>query len=167
MENKKRLHESVAESICAGLAAEPIPEIKEAAKKMAESAKEAVNSDSCETAKIKTHFAKIIVEGTAEKPYYSILYYDPTAKEYYNGYGSYFIGNVFNWLSECFEIVDAPTIDAVEVVHGRWKFNRGAAPNEKSYFCSVCTDGESDYGNDNYCHNCGAKMDGGNEDGNL
>ena len=69
-----------------------------------------------EVTKIKTHFAKIIVEGTAEKPYYSILYYDPTKKEYYNGYGSYFIGNVFNWLSEWFEIVEDSTVDAVEVV---------------------------------------------------
>ena len=57
--------------------------------------------------KIKTHFAKIIVEGSADKPYYSILYYDPTAKEYYNGYGSYFIWNVFRWLEEEFEIVEA------------------------------------------------------------
>lgn len=57
--------------------------------------------------KIKTHFAKIIVEGSADKPYYSILYYDPTAKEYYNCYGSYFIWNVFRWLEEEFEIVEA------------------------------------------------------------
>ena len=54
----------------------------------------------------------------------------------------------------------APRVEAVEVVHGRWVFNRGAAPNEKSYFCSVCAEGESDYGTDNYCPNCGAKMDG-------
>lgn len=57
--------------------------------------------------KIKTHFAKIIVDGTADKPYYSILYYDPTAKEYYNGYGSCFIWNVFRWLEEEFEIEEA------------------------------------------------------------
>ena len=62
------------------------------------------------------------------------------------------------WLDE------APTVDAVEVVHGRWEYNRGAAPSEKSYYCSVCISGESDYGTDNYCPNCGAKMDG---DGNV
>lgn len=54
--------------------------------------------------KIKTHFAKIIVEGTAEKPYFSILYYDHTKNEYINGYGSYCIENVFKWLAEEFEI---------------------------------------------------------------
>ena len=56
--------------------------------------------------KIKTHFAKIIVDGTAHKPYYSILYFDPTDKEYHIGFGSYYLGYVFQWLSEEFEIVD-------------------------------------------------------------
>ena len=118
-----------------------------------------------EVNKIKTHFAKIIVEGTAEKPYYSILYYDPTAKEYYNGYSSYFIGNVFNWLSECFEIVETPEVDVVEVVHGRWK------KHEATGFlgCSNCWDVfvEEEWLTENrwnYCPNCGAKMDGGKED---
>ena len=64
-----------------------------------------------EVAKIKTHFAKIIVEGTAENPYYSILYYNPAKKEYINGYGSYCIENVFQWLAEEFEI-DAAMADA-------------------------------------------------------
>lgn len=50
--------------------------------------------------------------------------------------------------------------DVVEVRHGEWKYNRGQAPNEKAYFCSLCVDGESDYGRDNYCPNCGAKMVG-------
>ena len=54
-----------------------------------------------------------------------------------------------------------PTADVVEVKHGEWKWNRGQALGEKSYFCSLCTDGESDTGNDKYCPNCGAKMDGG------
>ena len=47
---------------------------------------------------------------------------------------------------------------AVTINYGHWKFNRGAAPGEKSYFCSVCAEGESDYGNDNYCPKCGSKM---------
>lgn len=61
--------------------------------------------------KIITHFAKIIVEGTAEKPYYSILYYDPTKDEYINGYGSYNIENVFKWMEEEFSI-DVALADA-------------------------------------------------------
>ena len=116
-----------------------------------------------EVTKIKTHFAKIIVEGTAEKPYYSILYYDPTKKEYFNGYGSYFIGNVFNWLSECFEIVEAPTVDAVEVVHAKWEYIP-IIDGLGRYRCERCFH-YVDAGTDrNYCPNCGAKMDGGNDD---
>ena len=56
-----------------------------------------------------------------------------------------------------------PTVDAVEVVHGRW----GDTPGVFGYICSQCNkvmvpdryDGEM-----NYCPNCGAKMDG---DGNV
>ena len=56
--------------------------------------------------KTRTSFAKIIVEGTAEKPYYSILYYDPADGEYHIGYSSYSIEIVFQYLSECFEVAD-------------------------------------------------------------
>ena len=114
-----------------------------------------------EVTKIKTHFAKIIVEGTTEHPYYSILYYDPKRKEYFNGYGSYYIANVFGWLNECFEIEEMPIVDAVEVVHGHWIECEGTV-------CSVCNkhffvDGPWAVANyrANYCPNCGAKMDGG------
>ena len=118
-----------------------------------------------EVTKIKTHFAKIIVEGTAEKPYYSILYYDPTKKEYFNGYGSYYIANVFGWLSEWFEIVEATTVDAVEVVHGRWEWYE-ALVNPYA-LCSNCGCGlDKRYAlNFVYCPYCGAKMDGGTKHG--
>ena len=62
------------------------------------------------------------------------------------------------WLDE------TPTVDAVEVVHGRWLIHKGHFHDFAE--CSLC--GE-DYGKDtamamNYCPNCGAKMDGdGNE----
>jgi hypothetical protein len=54
---------------------------------------------------------------------------------------------------------DAPTIDAVPVVHGRWK--SGGILNE----CQVCGEIYSLNGGNvwkpwNYCPNCGAKMDG-------
>ena len=62
-------------------------------------------------------------------------------------------------------IEDAPTVDAVEVVHGRW---------EKAFWhpyrCSCCGEtalldrnGEF-YCTSNYCPNCGAKMDGERKD---
>ena len=50
--------------------------------------------------KIKTSFARIIVEGTPAKPYYNIEYFDPTDKEYHIGFGSYYLDNVFNWFAE-------------------------------------------------------------------
>ena len=122
------------------------------------------NAVSCETAKIKTHFAKIIVEGTAEKPYYSILYYDPTKKEYFNGYGSYFIVNVFDWLSECFEVDASPVVDAVEVVHGRWVEDTKTdmiACTECGHAWNIIDNCTETF---NYCPNCGAKMDGERKD---
>ena len=70
------------------------------------------NANHSETVKIKTHHARIVVDGTADKPYYSIEWFDPDKKEYYLGYSSYYIGNVFNWLSECFEIIEATTTNA-------------------------------------------------------
>ncbi len=59
------------------------------------------------------------------------------------------------------KVSEAPTVDAVEVVHGRW---------EKEFWhpyrCSCCgktallePNGEY-YCTSNYCPNCGAKMDG-------
>ena len=71
------------------------------------------NADSCETTKIKTHFAKIFVGGTIEKPYYNILYFDPTDREYHIGFGSFVLEYVFKWLAEEFEVIDEPTtVDA-------------------------------------------------------
>ena len=64
------------------------------------------NANPRENTKIKTHHARIVVDGTAEKLYYSIEWYDPTKNEYFLGYSSYNIDYVFKWLEECFEIVE-------------------------------------------------------------
>lgn len=51
----------------------------------------------------------------------------------------------------------APTVDAVEVVHGRWE-----KYGKHDWRCSVCKVGVPySYTGHKYCHNCGAKMDGG------
>ena len=61
------------------------------------------------------------------------------------------------------EIDDATTVDAVEVVHGRWVKCKDW---DYDYKCSVCEgyageDGDGDhYKLTPYCPNCGAKMDG-------
>lgn len=71
--------------------------------------------------------------------------------------------------SECIEMLridSQPTVDAVPVVHGR----NLDADTPSLFECSVCHWSCIDtyYGDTadyNYCPNCGAKMDGGNEDG--
>jgi hypothetical protein len=122
-----------------------------------------------ETKKIKTHFARIIVSGNAECPYYEILYFDPADKKYHIGYSSYYLEYVFQYLSQVFEIVDANTVDAVEVVHGKWEI-RDDGYGCELMCCSVCKSEFYDGDNDtvdclhNYCPNCGAKMDGERKD---
>lgn len=75
-------------------------------------------------------------------------------KEQWNGYCT-----GINWGRNT--IADAPTVDAVEVVHGRW-IHKGAWHIE----CSECKHILAHISEaKNYCPYCGAKMDGGNEDG--
>ena len=62
-------------------------------------------------------------------------------------------------LAHCIDSV--PGVDAVEVVHGRW-----TRVTAGYYECSNCMSHVAIFsGQKNYCPNCGAKMDGGNEDG--
>ena len=57
-------------------------------------------------------------------------------------------------------LADAQTVDAVEVKHGRWKWDTGDI-----YQCTNCAEkshvkevmGQPDW---NFCPNCGEKMDG-------
>ena len=65
-----------------------------------------MENDNQKMEKIKTPFAKMIVDGSREKPYFSILYFDPADKDFYIGYSSYYLDYVFNWLNENFEIVE-------------------------------------------------------------
>lgn len=104
--------------------------------------------------KIKTPFATIIVGGTAEKPYYSILWLDKEKKEYNVGYSSFCLEFVFKWLEEEFEIAaadEAPKEDVAPVRHGRWK-RYGKNLGE----CSEC--GEIVSVKNNYCPACGCLM---------
>lgn len=63
------------------------------------------------------------------------------------------------------ETANAPTVDAVEVVHGRWIHTAIEDDNWGGTFhkwtCSNCdfSTGHNPHGT-NYCPNCGAKMDG-------
>lgn len=62
-------------------------------------------------------------------------------------------------LDEVSEVVnDAPTVDTVEVVHGRWnEINQNSTGLPWKYRCNECGCPQ-DYKH-NYCPNCGAKMD--------
>ena len=74
---------------------------------------------------------------------------------------------------DCF-ISNAPTVDAVEVVHGRWmKTKEPLGWQEVDVVeCSICheswlgdEDDSFDYSEHwHYCPNCGAKMDGERKD---
>ena len=61
---------------------------------------------------------------------------------------------------------EAPTIDAVPVVHGRWENEFGGYRN-----CSECgcehpiRDARGFLVDDDYCPHCGTKMDGGADNG--
>ena len=83
---------------------------------------------------------------------------------------------IYNKMLSC--IAEAPTVDAVEVVHGRWIYKDDTVMKwTTKAICSVCdckvahnSELAFDYGVENfkklhkYCPNCGAKMDGdGNE----
>jgi hypothetical protein len=68
---------------------------------------------------------------------------------------------------------NAPTIDAVEVVHGRWEkeppYTSLGGEYKKALICSEChsffvSDGNKPWQLHNYCPNCGAKMDGEREE---
>lgn len=57
--------------------------------------------------------------------------------------------------------------DVAPARHGRWTLIEYPY-GQKTYICSECKDddwwnGRYAYGDEQYCPNCGAKMDGGNE----
>ena len=65
------------------------------------------------------------------------------------------------------EVLNAPAVDAVPVVHGKW-LATSVDPADPYFRCSVCHYGIDEIYNGgeepfNYCPNCGAKMDGGTE----
>ena len=62
-------------------------------------------------------------------------------------------------------IKDAPTVDAVEVVHSQWDtvfYERNGTLGSYSHICPECKYIYRDvrFKGHNYCPNCGAKMDG-------
>ena len=60
-------------------------------------------------------------------------------------------------------LADVPTVDAKEVVHGWWERYIDEDEDVHYYTCSACN--YMVIPQYKYCPNCGAKMDGGNENG--
>ena len=70
------------------------------------------------------------------------------------------------WNSAIAIIENAPTVDAVEVVHGRWVLQKYYGGMRKGMVSRIiCSECGYPSEKTNYCPCCGAKMDGGNEDG--
>ena len=72
--------------------------------------------------KIKAIDPKIVVSGSADKPYYSIEYYNISDGRWHIGYGSYNLKFVKEWLNDDFETVEtdvAPVVRCKDcVLHG-------------------------------------------------
>lgn len=68
-------------------------------------------------------------------------------------------------VEECsFALGNAPTVDAVPVVHGQWVDCENHNDIEQCSVCGMIYRYPSFY-KYNYCPNCGAKMDGGDGNG--
>lgn len=107
--------------------------------------------------KIKTPFAKIIVNNNPEKTYYNLMWWQDG--EMHIGFGSANLSFVRKWLNEEFE-VEQPAADVALVVYGRWVTHyRSGTPVVEGHV-STCCDMWNNRKSD-YCPNCGAKMDGG------
>ena len=52
-----------------------------------------------------------------------------------------------------------PTVNAMEVVHGRWIWSTLGDDYFKTLICSECCESEGACERYQYCPNCGAKMD--------
>ncbi len=128
-----------------------------------------------EREKIKTCFARIIVEEIAGKPYYSIMYWENS--KMHIGYSSYELENVRRWLNEEFEV--KRNVDIAPVVHGRCPICSGQKILTQDCDNGYSVEVDAEFGemsiwqgdtcltviSIDYCPNCGAKLDGGAIDG--
>ena len=75
------------------------------------------------------------------------------------------------YLSVIEAIDEAPAVDAEPVRHGEWILNPSNLYDDATWVCSVCghewvlIDGTPQENDMHYCPKCGAKMDGGKNNG--
>lgn len=131
-------------------------------------------NDSQKDPKIKTPFARMIVGGNQEKPYFSILYFDPIDRDFYVGYSSYCLDYVSNWLNEEFEIAEDENFiiaalrpvsrEQVEKewmgywIHEEIQSNQSTTGYFKISSCECSKCGCHVQQEANFCPNCGAPM---------
>ena len=60
-------------------------------------------------------------------------------------------------------LYDYPAADVAPVKHGEWEEIRDAYRQLEGWMCKKC--GRETKAKENYCPNCGAKMDGGENNG--
>ena len=66
---------------------------------------------------------------------------------------------------------EAPVIKAEPVRHGKWQLNPNGIYDDNTWVCSMCgepwmlIDGSPEENFMHYCPQCGARMDGGTDDG--
>lgn len=100
--------------------------------------------------KIKAINPVIIVNTSkTDKPCYSIQYYDLADNTWHIGYSSFNLDYVREWLTECFEPIEA---DVLPVKCGYWN------DIGNDVVCSECGCSAYDGYTSNYCPDCGAKM---------
>lgn len=114
------------------------------------------------TKEIAGKFPTIVVTGTADKPYYHIVYLSSDDGSVHVGFGSYELAYVFQWLKEFFG-VDRASVDGIDSLRprGRWEKHRTM---HGFVYCSNCKDVYLDEewlvdGKWGFCPNCGARME--------
>ena len=81
-------------------------------------------------------------------------------KDCKTGYRSCEYDRIYSKMDFCGWLDDAPTVDAIPVVHGRWiPCNSKYGHDEKVYLCNQCNHNVG-FKKMNFCPNCGALMDG-------
>ena len=108
-----------------------------------------------EREKIKTCFAKIIVNNSEDKPYYSIMYWENG--EMNIGFSSYKLDYVRRWLNEEFEV--KRNVDVVPVVRCK---DCKYAVETRSSLARFCIFNHMPIRPDDFC-SCGEKKGGGED----
>lgn len=110
-----------------------------------------IENDYKNVEKIKTPFAQIVVGGSIEKPYYSIMWLDTASKDFNIGYSSYFLAYVRKWLEVVFEVTEAADVVAVVRCQECRKWHRHTQVNLEYGACyrhgvfPVITTNENDF----------------------